>query len=77
MIYLTNCDIVMKSMSEFNITTILGERLNTTLPPKIITLPDGTSERVVQTESGREIHASVVVSVRQLQSDLLLINLCT
>ena len=47
-----------------NIKAILGERLDLSAPPKVIHNPDGTTERVVRTQSGKELHAGLVVRSR-------------
>ena len=54
----------MSSLSEMNIKAILGERLDLSAPPKVIHNPDGTTERVVRTQSGKELHAGLVVRSR-------------
>lgn len=51
----------MSSLSEMNIKAVLGERLDLSVPPKIVHNADGTKERVVQTQSGKELHAGLVV----------------
>ncbi|OCH85873.1 iron uptake cluster protein [Obba rivulosa] len=53
---------ILSSLSTLNIDTVLGERLDleSARTPKVISV-NGQIERVVRTESGREIHASMVL----------------
>ncbi|KIP04635.1 hypothetical protein PHLGIDRAFT_25487 [Phlebiopsis gigantea 11061_1 CR5-6] len=54
-------DEIMSSLSEMNVKAVLGERLDLSVPPKIVHIADGTKERVVKTQSGRELHAGLVL----------------
>ncbi|EMD36055.1 hypothetical protein CERSUDRAFT_115968 [Gelatoporia subvermispora B] len=53
---------ILSSLSALNVDTILGERLDleSVRTPKTISV-NGQLERVVRTENGREIHASMVL----------------
>ncbi|TCD67840.1 hypothetical protein EIP91_011902 [Steccherinum ochraceum] len=52
---------IMGALSSLNVTTILGDRLDLSGPPRSERNKDGILEHVVRTVSGREIRASVVL----------------
>jgi apoptosis-inducing factor 2 len=51
----------VSTLLEMNVQTILGERLDLAAPPKTVVNDEGVPERVVRTQSGKEIQAGVVV----------------
>jgi hypothetical protein len=51
----------LSALKELNIETILGERLDLASLPKTVVNDKGVSEKVVRTQSGKEINAGLVV----------------
>lgn len=52
----------MSTLSELNVNVVLGERLDLSAPPKLVVNENGVPERIARTQSGKELHAGVVVS---------------
>lgn len=54
--------IVLSTLSSLNVNFILGERLDLGFTGKTVINEQGKPERIVRTQSGREIRAELVVS---------------
>ena len=58
---IVDMSVVVSTLAEMNVNTLLGERLDLASPAKTVVNKDGTTERVVRTQSGKEIQAGIVV----------------